>query len=76
MSNDKVKMALIGTLVGASLGLVVALIISESKQKEFEMITSGGGEAHIKPGMRETIAFVAATVALVRQLQNMLEHKE
>ncbi|RME82570.1 MAG: hypothetical protein D6775_10510 [Caldilineae bacterium] len=66
---------LIGALIGALLGLAIAWVASDARQKQ-ELLLEEGKAARIRPRARDWVSLAVAGVSLVRQLAEMLEPRK
>ena len=74
MSENRGRILIIGSIIGALLGFGVAWIAYDARNEE-RQLSGEGAKVRIKPGARDWVAFAAAAIALARQFSNMIEPK-
>ena len=72
MSKERIRFLVIGTAIGAAIGMAVAWLATDAKNEELRL-ASDGNAVSIRPDARQWVSFAVAAVTLLRQFSNMIE---
>lgn len=71
--NERTRILLVGTAVGAAIGLLIALVATENKEARAQLEQSGVTLS--TPGVTDWIRFGVAAIALLRTFADIMSPK-
>ncbi|HEY81602.1 MAG TPA: hypothetical protein EYP25_08685 [Anaerolineae bacterium] len=75
MKHTPIRFIATSTALGALVGFLIGLVISQSKKEQLRLTSERGELAAFGPSVREWIGLSIAVVTLLRQIANLLSPK-
>lgn len=75
MSSERLRLLLLGAVLGAGVGLVAAWVATDAKEEQKQLMASGL-QADIRPNAKQWVSFGVAAVTLLRLFSEMVEPKK
>ncbi len=75
MSNKRIRLLFLGTIIGAGVGLAAAWVATDAKEEQKQLMAAGL-QADIRPSAKQWVSFGVAAVTLLRLFSEMIEPKK
>ncbi len=75
MKHTPIRILATSTALGALVGFLIGLVVSQSREEQLRLTSERGELATFEPSVREWIGLSIAIVTLLRQIANLLSPK-